>query len=99
MKFAKSYKPLRGDMVMMTGLMSVAHDFAPERDFVSSSLAAPDFYYQTSGLSKPATRMNLSFQVEQQLNDNASISLDIQGSFSGSDYAGGALGLGLKSSF
>ena len=44
LKFAKSYKPSIGETVLMTGLMSVAHDFAPERDFVASSLAAPGFY-------------------------------------------------------
>jgi hypothetical protein len=79
--------------------MSVAHDFTPERDFVASSLAAPGFYYETSGLSKPATRINLAFNVEQRLTDSASINLDLGGSFSGSAYTGGSLGLRFKASF
>lgn len=97
--FANGFEPERGETIMMTGLMSIAHDYSAERDFVSSSLAAPGFYYETTGLSKPETRMNLAFKVEQRLTDNASILLDLQGSFAGSDYSAGSLALSFKSAF
>jgi len=68
-----------GDIMRVFGRISGSTELATDRVVTGSSLAAPDFSYSVSGLSKSPARLNASLGIDYAVSNAATLRFEAEG--------------------